>query len=247
MEITQQTDYKITLYRAGIIAITFMVSMIPVQIAFFLIWPHPTNIVDWFTLFNNNWIIGLISYDFLYMLSMIASIFLYIALFFALFERQKALSLFAFIIGLIGLAIYFPSNTSIEMLSISRQYLNASTEYDKGLFIASGQTLYSIWKGTSYSVYYLLNGIALILFFLAMIRDNKFRKSTSYIGLTSGILMTVPATAGIIGMTMSLLSLLPWSVFSILVIQDFKRIIKQTNLTSYQETQIQNQESGIGN
>lgn len=226
MEIIQQTDYKITLYRAGIIAAAFMVTMIPVQIAFYLIWPHPTNTVDWFTLFNNNWIVGLVSFDFLYMLSMIASIFLYIALFFALFETQKSLSLFAFIIGLIGLAIYFPSNTSIEMLSISKQYLNASTEYDKGLFIASGNTLISIWKGTAYSVYYVLNGIALILFFLAMIKDNKFRKSTSYIGLISGLLMTVPATAGIIGMTMALLSLLPWSFFSILVIQDFNRIIK---------------------
>ena len=181
MEINQQTDYKITLYRAGIIATIFMVTMIPVQIAFFLIWPHPTNIVDWFTLFNNNWILGLISFDFIYMLSMIGSIFLYIALFFALFESQKSLSIFALIIGLIGLAIYFPSNTSIEMLSISKQYQNATTEYDKGIFIASGQTLCSIWKGTAYSVYYVLNGVALILFFLAMIKSNKFRKSTSYI------------------------------------------------------------------
>jgi hypothetical protein len=228
MQMDKQTEYKITLYRAGIIAITFMVTMIPVQIACFLIWPHPTNIVDWFALFNNNWIIGLISFDFFYMLSMIASIFLYIALFFALFEKQKSLSLLAFIIGLIGLAIYFPSNTSIEMLSLSSQYLNASTEYDKGLFIASGHTLLSIWKGTAYSVYYVLNGIALILFFIAMIKDNKFRKSTSYIGLVSGILMTVPATAGTIGMTMALLSLVPWSIFSILVIQDFSRIIKQS-------------------
>ena len=227
MEGNQQIDYKITLYRGGIIAATFMVIMIPVQIAFFLIWPHPTNIVDWFNLFNNSWIIGLMSFDFLYMLSMIASIFLYIALFFALFERQKSLSLFALIIGLIGLAIYFPSNTSIEMLATSRQYLNASTEYNKEIFIASGQTLLSIWKGTAYSVYYVLNGIALILFFLAMLKNTNFRKSTTYIGLTSGFLMTVPATAGVIGMTMALLSLLPWSIFSILVIQDLNRIIKQ--------------------
>jgi len=227
MELTQQTDYKITLYRAGVMATTFMVTMIPVQIAFFLIWPHPTNILDWFTLFNNNWIIGLISFDFLYLLSMIAAIFLYIALFSALYEKQNSLSIFALIIGLIGLAIYFPSNTSLEMLSISKQYLHASTGYEQGLYIASGQTLYSIWKGTAYSIYYVLNGIALILFFLAMAKNSNFRKSTSYIGLTSGFLMTVPATAGVIGMTMALLSLLPWTIFSILVIQDFNRIIKQ--------------------
>jgi hypothetical protein len=227
MEIIQQTDFKITLYRTAIIATIFMIVMIPVQIAFFLIWPHPTNIVDWFTLFNTNWIIGLISYDFLYMLSMIASIFLYIALFVALFESQKSLSLFALIIGLIGLTLYFPSNTSLEMLSISNQFQNASTEHEKGLLIASGQTLLSIWKGTSYSVYYVLNGVALILFFLAMIKNTKFRKSTTYIGLTSGFLMLVPATAGMLGMTMSLLSLIPWSIFAFLVIQDFNRMINQ--------------------
>lgn len=172
--------------------------------------------------------VGLISFDFLYMLCMVASIFLYLALFFALFEKHKSLSLIALIIGLIGLAIYFPSNTSIEMLATSRQYLNATTAYDKGSLIASGRTLLAIWKGTAYTVYYVLNGIALILFFLAMMKNNNFRKSTTYIGLASGILMTVPATAGILGMTMSLLSLLPWSVFSILVIQDLNKLIKLT-------------------
>jgi len=39
--------------------------------------------------------------------------------------------------------------------------------------------------------------------------------------------MTVPATAGVIGMMMALLSLIPWSIFSILLIQDFNRIIKR--------------------
>lgn len=227
MDAQLQAEYKITLYKTGILAAIFMLSMIPVQIACFIIWPHPSNIEDWFALFNNNWIIGLISFDFLYMLSMIASIFLYIALYFALAEKRKALSLFAITIGLIGLTIYFSSNTSIEMLSTSKQYFQAQSDGTKELLLASGQTLYSIWKGTAYSVYYVFNGIALILFFLAMIKDNKFRKSTAYIGLSAGFLMTVPATAGIVGMTMALLSLIPWSVFSILVIKDFRKIIKQ--------------------
>ena len=227
MKLNQQKDFKITLYRTGIIATIFMLVMIPLQIALFAIWPHPTNIIDWFTLFNTNWIIGLISFDFLYLLSMIASIFLYIALFFALFDSNKALSIFALTIGLIGLTTYFPSNTSIEMLSISQQYLIAETEQDKSALIAAGRTLFSIWKGTSYSVYYVLNGFALILYFLAMSKSLEFRKSTAYIGLIAGILMTVPATAGAIGMTMALLSLIPWSIFSILVIQDFRKIIKR--------------------
>lgn len=223
----KKTFYKNDIYRVGIAATLFMLSMIPIQIIFYLIWPHPTTIIDWFLLFQNNWLIGLISFDFLYLLIMIASIFLYLALFFALIDENKTLSIFALTVGLIGLAIYFPSNTSIEMLSVSKQYAQAVAEQEKTILLASGQTLYSIWKGTSYAVYYVLNGIALILFFSAMTKNNKFRKITAYVGLTSGILMTVPATAGIIGMTMALLSLIPWSIFSILVIKDFRELIRK--------------------
>ncbi len=224
----QQSDFKITIYKTGIIATIFMLVLIPVQIFFYIIWPHPTTIVEWFDLFNDNWLIGLISFDFLYLLSMVALLFLYLALFFALYEKNKALTILAVTIGLIGLTIYFPSNTSIEMLSNSRQYAQAVTEQEKTILLASGQTLYSIWQGTSYAVYYVLSGIALILFSLAIINNPKFKKSTAYNGLVSGVLMTVPATAGMIGMTMALISLIPWSIFSILVIRDFRKIIMQT-------------------
>ena len=231
METIQQTDFKISIYRTGRIAAAFMLGMVPVQIIFYLLWPHPTTIIDWFALFNNNWILGLISYDLLYLLSMIASVFLYIALFFALYDMKQVLSLYGLTIGLIGLTIYFSSNTSFEMLALSKQYLNAMTEAEKGFLITSGQTLNLIWKGTGYAVYYVLNGVALILFFLAMLKNISFRKSTSYIGLTAGFLMLVPATAGVIGMTMAFLSLIPWSIFSFLVIQDFNKMIKELSLS----------------
>ena len=232
---TKKNNYKKDLYRIGIVATVFMLAMIPVQIIFYLLWPHPTTIVEWFELFNNNWFVGLVSFDFLYLLSMVASIFLYLALFFALYDRNKSLSIYALTIGLIGLTLYFPSNTSIEMLMNSRQYAQAVSEHEKTILLASGQTLYLIWKGTSYAVYYVFNGVALILFFSAMIKDIQFRKSTAYFGLVAGVLMIVPATAGIFGMMMALISLIPWSVFSILVIHDFRKLIMQ-NILSFKST-----------
>lgn len=218
---------KKTIYRSGVFATLFMLLMIPVQIACFIIWPHPADAVGWLLLFQQDWIIGLVSFDFLYMLSMFASVFLYVALFVALFQQRKALSLFAIIIGLIGLTIYFPSNTSVEMLMLSKQYFAATTDAEKAAMLASAQVLLLTWKGTAYAVYYVLNGAALILFFVAMLKNLSFRKSTAYFGLTAGVLMTVPATAGIIGMSMALLSLIPWSVFSVLVIFDFMRLVRQ--------------------
>ena len=110
----QQSDFKDTIYQTGRIATAFMLVIIPVQIFFYSLWPHPTTIIDWFSLFHNNWIIGLISFDFLYLLSMIASIFLHLALYYVLKDEKKSLSIFALTLGLIGLAIYIPSNTSID-------------------------------------------------------------------------------------------------------------------------------------
>jgi len=97
-----QADYKRSIYRAGMAATAFMLLMIPVQVVFYLVWPHPTTIVEWYGLFQENWFVGLVSFDFLYLLSMFASIFLYLALFFALNDSNKSLSLFAVAIGLIG-------------------------------------------------------------------------------------------------------------------------------------------------
>ena len=216
---------KKTVYRIGAIATLLMLAMVPIQVILYLLWPHPTTIPEWFDLFQRNWFIGLVSFDLLYLISMVLMIFLFLAMFFALYEEKKALSIFALTLGLLSLTIYYSSNTSIEMLSVSRQYALAISEQEKTILLASGQTFYSIWKGTAYTVYYVLNAISLILFFLAMISNKLFRKRIAYIGLSAGILMLVPATAGIIGMTMALLSLIPWMIFCIFVVQDFNRII----------------------
>jgi len=220
-------SYKKTIYRVGMIATVLILVLVPVQIIFYLLWPHPTTILKWFELFQRNCLIGLISFDLLYLISMLLMTFLYLAMFLALYEEKKVLSIFALSLGLLGLSIYYSSNTMLEMLSVSRQYALAISEQEKMILLASGQIFYSTWKGTAYTVYYLLNGISIILFFIAMIPNKLFRKRTAYIGLSAGILMLLPATAGIIGMTMALLSLIPWMIFCIFIVQDFNRIIRK--------------------
>jgi hypothetical protein len=226
---SENNSLKKTFYAIGSVAAVIIVVLIPVQIVLYLLWPHPTTIPAWFELFNRNYIIGLISFDFLYMISNILMIFLYLAMFFALYEKKKALCILALTLALVGITTFLSSNTSLEMLSVSHQYALAISEQDKNVLLAAGQTLYYIWKGTAYAISYVLSGISLILFFVAMIPNRSFKKNTAYIGLSSGILMLVPATAGIIGMTMALLSLIPWMIFCILVVQDFYRLFKNDN------------------
>ena len=212
--------------KLGMISAILMVILIPIQIIFFVIWPHPTTIEGFFELFNNNWFLGLISFDLLYMVNNILLALLLISIFVALLETKKWYLYIGIFFSLFSITIYFSSNTAIEMLQASQSYFNTNDQSVKEMFLVVGETLYLTYKGTAYTVYYILNGISLILIFFAMFDSKKFRKITARFGLASGFLMLIPATAGIIGMTMSLVSLIPWSVFCILVALDFSKKIE---------------------
>ena len=91
----------------------------------------------------------------------------------------------------------------------------------KGMYLAAGQVMLSGWQGTAFDIYYILNGITLILIAYVMHKSNVFTRKTAVIGLISGVLMMIPSTAGTIGLVFSLLSLIPWYIFSVLVAKRF--------------------------
>ena len=173
--------------------------------------------------------IGLIGFDFLYMLSNLLMIPLFLSIFVSLYETNKGVTILALAVSLTGLAIYFTSNAPIEMLQAARMYNSAVTEQEKQMLLSVGHSFLLIYKGTAYAVSYVLGGISLLLFFSVMLKNNSFRKITGRFGLASGILMLVPATAGVVGMTMSLLSLIPWSIFSILLAFDYRRLLAESS------------------
>jgi len=61
-----------------------------------------------------------------------------------------------------------------------------------------------------------LNGAMLLILAVVMLRSQVFSKITGWFALAAAILMTVPSTAGPIGMVFALLSLVPWAVFLVL-------------------------------
>jgi len=78
---------------------------------------------------------------------------------------------------LIGTAAYFPSNPSIELLSLSHKYALAVTADQCTQYITIGQTLLEGYKGTAFNVYYVLNAFTLILIpwtLFAILLTRKF-------------------------------------------------------------------------
>jgi len=205
------------LFKIGGIAAICSILLIPVQIYIFISWPPPTEIVDWFSLFQENWLLGLLSLDFLYILNNTLILLVYLALYFALKQANESLMAIGFMIGIVGVTVYYSSNTGFEMLALSNQYAAATSEATKTMLLTSGQTLMAIYVGTAFDIYYIFNGIALLLMAIVMLQSNVFGKGAAYWGLSAAILMSIPSTAGMIGLAFSLASLIPWIVFCILI------------------------------
>ena len=205
------------LFKIGGIAAICSVLLIPIQIFIFISWPPPTEIADWFSLFQESWLLGLLSLDLLYILNNTLILLVYLALYVALKQVNESLMAIGFMIGIVGATVYYSSNMGFEMLALSNQYAAATSEAAKTMLLTSGQTIMTIYTGTAFDVYYILNGIALLIMAIVMIQSKVFGKGTSYWGLFAAIIMSIPSTAGMIGMVFALASLIPWIVFCILI------------------------------
>jgi len=215
------------LYKVGGIAAIIIVLIIPIQILIFTIFPPPETTIGFFELFRDNWIIGLLSLDFLYYINNGLLILVYLGLFAVLIKTDFAIMLIAVLIGFIGIAVYYVSTVGFEMLSISKQYYSADSIELEQQLLSVGHGLISRYKGTAFDVYYVFNAITLIMISMIIYKSKDFGKSSATWGMIAGIFMIIPSTAGTIGLIFSLISLIPWIVFSILV---GRKLIKLSKL-----------------
>jgi hypothetical protein len=197
--------------------IIFMVVIIPIQVTIFLVSPMPETTFAWFSLFKENPLMGMLHMDLLYIINNTFLIFFYFALYLTLKRKENSLLNIALITGMVGAVLYYASNRSIEMLYISQSYFKTTDLNLQAQYLLIGESYLDIWKGTSFNIYYVLSAISLLLFSYVMLKDSFYSKKTAWIGLISGILMIVPSSVGMLGLVMSLLSLIPWIIFSILV------------------------------
>lgn len=206
-----------------------MILIIPIQIALFLIIPMPETTLQWIELFNEKTLMGLLHMDILYVLNNTFLIFFYVVLYITLKNKSNNSFLnIALLTGIIGAILYYTSNRSLEMLYLSRSFIETDDVYLKSSYLAVAQSYLDLWKGTSFNIYYVLSAISLILFSRAMYLNQFYSKATAISGLISGTLMIIPSSLGTIGLIFSLFSLIPWIVFSILV---FLRLAKLTKYT----------------
>jgi hypothetical protein len=156
------------------------------EIIVFTIWPQPTTVMGYFALFQSNKLIGLIDFYLLEVVAYALFIPLFLAFYIALRRCNESYMMLAMILACVGIAVFLATNNPFTMLSLSKQYMAATTEAQKSLFLAAGQTLLINTNQRAvggFNMGFLLVCIAGLLVSFVMLQSKIFSKTNAYLGI----------------------------------------------------------------
>ena len=206
------------LYKAGGVAALVLVAIPLVQLVVFSVAPPPLegSAAEWFVLFRQNAILGLLSFEILLVIYSLLSVVVSLALFAALTPAARTLSALFLASSLIGAVAFVAARPAFEMLYLSHQYAAATTEAQQAIFLGAGEAMVAALQGTAFQVSYILGSVTGFLVGAAILRGGVFSKATAYLRIGSGILdfgIFIPG----IGLLVSVISVLLLIAFHVLV------------------------------
>jgi hypothetical protein len=220
LELNQVPDAETTdsrwhwLYKIGGVAALISVVIIPISIVAYFVWPpFPDDIL---VVIQEDRLAGLMSLDFLYLLSNFFAIPLFLVLYVTLKRVSESFSAIALALGFVGLLSLVLSRPILEMFAISDQYAAATTDAQRAIYLAAGEAVLALFHGTAFNVHYLLGSASLLISSFLMLRSDIFGKRTAYVGIVTNIVvfgLYVPK----IGVYISLLSVVGYLIWYILI------------------------------
>jgi hypothetical protein len=199
------------LYRIGGAAALFSVAIIPIQLIVFIAWGQPESALGWFNLFEDNKLAGLLAFELLFIVNAVLGIATTLALYVALRRVNESL-----------MAIARPA---LEILYLSEGYAAATTDTQRGMFLAAGEAMLAAFHGTAFHVGINLFSIYYLIVPIVMLQSNIFGRVTAYTGIVAAILnwgLYVPGGIGLFLFTLSVvpflaiwLALVAWRLFQL--------------------------------
>src|SRR5208283_3440565 len=150
--------------------------------------PEKLTAIDWFTLFQSHWFLGLRNLGLLNLIGAALLVPTFLAMRSALRRDNRALGMLSTVLFFSGLAAYYLSNRAFEMLSLSSQYAGATTDLQRSLLVAAGEGTLARGQGRAGL---LLIEIAGLVISAAMLRGRAFSKATAYAGILGNLLLIV--------------------------------------------------------
>jgi hypothetical protein len=187
---TADTNWK-NLYKIGGIAAISSALLLLIEIITWTVWPQPNTVMDYFTILQTNKIIGLIDFYLLEYIAYLLFLPMFLALYVALKRINESYMLIAISLAILGIAIFLATNNSFSMLSLSNQYMVATTEAQKSIILAAGQALMINTGQRSvggFNMGLLLISVAGIIMSTIMLKSNNFSNKTAYLGILTFII-----------------------------------------------------------
>ncbi len=102
---------------------------------------------------------------------------------------------------------------------MSDQYAAATTDLQRGAFLAAGEALTANYNGTAFGLYFILSGIADLIIAAVMLRSGIFSKATAWVGMVVGAMLLVPPLPflGTFALVLSYIVILPSLIWNILI------------------------------
>ncbi|HEY8317789.1 MAG TPA: DUF4386 family protein [Amnibacterium sp.] len=217
------------LLRLGAAAAVFVVVMIPLQAAVFILSPPPSTAQGFFALFQENPVKGLLDLDLLLTLDYLVMIPFYLALYVVVRRVAPAWALLALVTGLFSLVLFVVSReATFSMWMLSDQYAAATSTAQKAALLAAGMTMLTVYNGGTFATSYILGAVSTLLFSAVMVRHHIFGRLPGLVGLLTGLTMLVPANAGPVGLIVAMVSLLPTAAWLILLVPHLLQVARMT-------------------
>jgi hypothetical protein len=170
------------------------------------------TVLDWFSLFQRNWFMGLRDMGLLNIFLDALAILTYSALYAAHrgspFRPYAAL---ATIVSFLGIGVFLATNRAFPMLALSRQYAAATTDSQRAVLEAAGQSMLSVGQSHTPGTFlaFFFTELAGVLISIVMLSSHLFNKATAYLGIVGfGLLLTFEIFSSFVaGLTMMAMAL----------------------------------------
>jgi len=180
-----------SIYRAGGIAVLLavLVALAEIAIGFLPGAAHmPGTVIGWFTLFQDNWLLGLREFGLLNLIGAFLLTPTFLAIYFALRHENQPWPALGAVLFCMGMAVYLASYRGFAMLSLSSQYTSAVTDAQRFPLVAAGQAM--LVEGSNRLGLFLIDVAGLVVS-AVMMRSKIFGRAAAFAGILGNGLMIV--------------------------------------------------------
>jgi len=224
------------LLKAGAVAplITLATYLIEVIGVILVGDPYPTRALEWFTLFEDNKLLGLLALNVFDVVSIALLGVMFLALYTALKQRDESSMLIALFFALLGITVFVASRADMgsTMLKLSDEYAAATTQVQKDQLLAVGQALAAPVRATIDTMGYFFVAAASLIVSTVILHSGNFNKATAYVGILGFIIALVSRLGLVIDSSLGEM-LMPihgfvWLIWWVLISRGLSRLARES-------------------